>query len=186
MSDIYKKVHEIIEKYEAENDKMPSIREIRAIAGAGSFSTISKAVNEYKKTIVDEKISDLNEAPATVKDAFLSFWSAAEREAKLELAAEREAYKTENEKIKSELEEAYKYIDELEQLESELEETRKDTENAKKQLLERETELISANVRLEQLNELKSELKRSQEAERAAIAEAAELKGRLESKGSKK
>ena len=180
-------IHETADRLQAEGKK-PTLAAIRAALGGGSFTTISEAMKTWRAAQrVDHALAEV-EIPAEVRErlesATAAIWQSATSEAEQRLTAERHSMAEAQAAAQAEIGEAGELI---ETLEKEAEELRQQLAAQAERLAETQTAQAEGRAQLsairERLAETQAERDDAKAEAKAAVIEAAELRGQLAALG---
>lgn len=170
----------------------PTLNAVRKKLGAGSFTTISDAMTEWKEKQRQKAQPTVEPLPPEVAALVTSIagelWSAARAAADRALAGERERMETEHDELREQAEEAAQLADalteEMESLRAQLVTVRADLANRDQALQElhdfkvrAEHDLLHANDEAKRKGE---ELEASRNSERDALHRAARAEGQVD------
>ena len=158
-----------------EEGTTPTVQAVRDRLGSGSFTTISRHLDEWKTDNAIQGTASAPEMPERVQAAFTQAWTLAAREAQSGLEDERQALKIMQRDMDTELRDMGAEIQRLEKA--------LDDQIRNGEMLARERDELKQTLEStrEELNALKVETARFEEQRDAARTRGDELKGQLES-----
>ncbi|MBF0315624.1 MAG: DNA-binding protein [Oligoflexia bacterium] len=129
-------VFDVAEKIQ-ETGTAPTLQSIREALGAGSYSTISKYLSEWKETLASHSV-EIPAPPAEYQSYMQKVWAATYKAANQILEGEKEALRAERAKIK---EEKDALVGALERVEDDLDKERLAVARAQKQIADLQKEV---------------------------------------------
>ena len=175
------------ELFETANRMKAEGKEVTAMAlldalGGGSLSTIYKHLEVWQAARPTEVIVKPEEIPAAVQASFAAAWRLAAQESKREVTAVKEKAK---EEVAAALRQFHGALEAIAKIEKDRDADAEIIEGLQKQLAEAKAETSKAEseaaAEKARADELRDQLKSQQQDRDAAIREASELKGQLES-----
>lgn len=175
------------ELFETANRMKAEGREVTAMAlldalGGGSLSTIYKHLEAWQAARPTEVIVKPEEIPAAVQASFAAAWRLAAQESKREVTEVKEKAK---EEVAAALRQFHGALEAIAKIEKDRDADAEIIEGLQKQLAEAKAETSRAEseaaAEKARADELRDQLKSQQQDRDAAIKEASELKGQLES-----
>lgn len=150
-------VSEAAEALEA-NCKEPTIKDVQARIGGGSFTTVKRYLDQWKHERADA-MANLPELPTEISSNAQEFaravWGLATKDAQREVSQVKEAAKAQVDGLRSELADATNEIARLEQIEAE---QAASIENQQSHIRETELKLVEAQTKAERVAELERSL----------------------------
>ena len=175
------------ELFETANRMKAEGKEVTAMAlldalGGGSLSTIYKHLEVWQAARPTEVIVKPEEIPAAVQASFAAAWRLAAQESKREVTEVKEKAK---EEVAAALRQFHGALEAIAKIEKDRDADAEIIEGLQKQLAEAKAETSKAEseaaAEKARADELRDQLKSQQQDRDAAIREASELKGQLES-----
>lgn len=175
------------ELFETANRMQAEGKEVTAMAlldalGGGSLSTIYKHLQTWQASKPAQVAIQPEEIPAAVQASFAAAWRLAAQEAKREVTEVKEKAK---EEVTGALRQFHGALEAIAKIEKERDADAELIEGLQKQLAEARAEVSKAEAEgaaeKARADELREQLKSQQQDRDAAIKEASELKGQLES-----